>query len=297
VPNQQARHTEVFIGLMKTQGHMTAEKINNYCTDQNLIVRYPNGAGGKFLITCLFLFKHVAHWDQDVQHGKVTHWDWFRGTWPQDISQWTVVEPNHPWNTNFFSRRLSRNNELTSNQYNSLVGETASDYFFESWQQGHKIVDHFHKKIRTDFQHDSEIIDINLVNQHSIDLYKEMIKQKLWLWNDQTKIATSTLDHPDFAHDTTSHQHRLQFNNQYLITGYNSYDELFDNYLAKQEFIKPFMYASADASSILSIDFADLYRFETLVAGLEQLEQHYNQTIDKDLLRRMHVLWKDFSRI
>lgn len=276
---------------------MTLEKTSNYCTDQNLIVRYPNGAGGKFLITCLFLFKHIAHWDKDVQHGKVNHWDWFQSTWPQDISQWTVVEPNHPWNTNFFSRRLSRNNDLTSTQYNNLIDENASDYFFESWHQGRKIVDHFHKKIRTDFQHDSEIIDINLVNQHSIELYKEMIKQKLWLWDDASKVATSTLDHPDFAHDATSRQHRLQFNNQYLITGYNSYDEFFDNYLAKQEFIKPFMLTSTDTASILSINFADLYEFDRLVAGLEQLEQHYNQPIDKDILKKMHVLWKDFSRI
>ena len=282
---------------MKTQGLMTDEKTSNYCTDENLIVRYPNGAGGKFLITCLFLFKHVAHWDRDVQNGKVDHWDWFQSTWTRDISRWTVVEPNHPWNTNFFSRRLSRNNDLTSDNYNQLVKEHASTYFFESWRQGRKIVDHFHKKIRTDFQQQSEVIEINLVNQHSIDLYKEMVKQKLWLWNDQTKIATSTLDHPDFAHDATSRQHRLQFNNQYLISGYNSYDELFDNYLANQEFIKPFIHATADTSSILSIDFADLYKFETLVAGLEQLERHYNQPIDKDTLKKMHVLWKDLSSI
>lgn len=282
---------------MTQLGPMIAEKTNNYCTDQNLVVRYPNGAGGKFLITCLFLFQHVAHWNSDVQHGKISHWDWFQGTWPRDISQWTVVEPNHPWNTNFYSRRLSRNNDLTKHQYNALVDENASDYFFESWHQGYKIVDHFHKKTRTDFQQNSEVIEINLVNQHSVQLYKEMIKQKLWLWDNDTKVAISTLDHPDFAHDSTSLQHRIQFNNQYLITGYHSYDDLFDNYLAKQEFIKPFVYASADPSSILSLDFADLYSFETLIAGLEKLEQYYNQHINRDLLKKMHVLWKDFSRI
>ena len=40
---------------------MTDEKINNYCTNQNITARYPNGSAGKFIITCLFLFDHVAH--------------------------------------------------------------------------------------------------------------------------------------------------------------------------------------------------------------------------------------------
>ena len=34
----------------------------NYCTDQWLIVKYPCGSGGKFVINCLFLFDNIAHW-------------------------------------------------------------------------------------------------------------------------------------------------------------------------------------------------------------------------------------------
>lgn len=276
---------------------MIDEKMPNYCTDQNLIVRYPNGAGGKFLITCLFLFDAVAHWETKVQNNKITHWEWFCNTWPDDISQWSIVEPNHPWTTNFFSRRFDRGNNLTCDQYNDLVSKDASDYFFECWNKGLKIVDHFHKKRRPDFQKNSIVVEINLPSVNDITLYKQLIKSKLWLWDDDTKTAISTLDHPDFSHDETTRLHRLQFQNQSIISGYDTFDQLFDQHLSHQGFVAPFLYAEADPTALVSLSLSELVEFEQFVVHLKKLEEHFEQAIDYNFVYKMHNLWKQHSQL
>ena len=270
---------------------------NNYTTNQNLIVRYPNGAGGKFVITCLFLFDQVAHWSPLVHYKQQSHWDWFQQAWPDNISQWSIVEPNHPWSTNFFSRRYNRNNDISVETYNNLIEENASEHFFTCWKQGLKIVDHFHKKFRPTFQTSADIIEINLSTDRSIELYKDIVQKKLWLWNPETKEVISTLDHPDYAHDEVSRLHRLQFNNESVITGFDSYDDFFNQRLSNEEFVKPFLYAEPDPSCIMSMNFEDLYQFDTLLDRLEVVEKKYNQTLKKDILRNMHNLWLTKSQI
>jgi hypothetical protein len=277
---------------------MIVEKTNNnYTTDQNLIVRYPNGAGGKFVITCLFLFDQVAHWDTQVYNNQQSHWDWFQQTWPDNISQWSIREPNHPWSTNFFSRRYNRNNNISVETYNNLVEEHASEHFFTCWRKGLKIVDHFHKKFRPSFQASADIVEINLSTDRSIELYKDIVQKKLWLWNPETKEIISTLDHPDYAHDEVSRLHRLKFNNESTITGFNSYDDFFNQRLSNEEFVKPFLYAEPDSSCILSMNFEDLYQFDALLGRLEVVEKKYNQTLNKDLLKSMHNIWLTKSQI
>jgi len=276
---------------------MTNERINNYCTEQNIVVRYPNGAGGKFFITCLFLFDHVAHWDKSVQDGKRSHMDWFKSAWPNDISQWSIHEPNIPWDTMFFSRRFPRNNNITCDEFNQLVTDHASDYFFECWNNGLKITDHFHKKTRTQFHELADLIEITLPNNHSVELYKEMVKQKLWLWDEETKTVISTLDHPDYCHDNTNLKHKLEWKNKDTFTNYNTFDDFFYDVLIRYNTIGPFVKTDPDPSAIVSFDFAYLYQFESLLSVIEKLETYYNQKVDYDKLRQMHTIWREKSRI
>lgn len=273
---------------------MTVEKTNNYCTDQNLIVRYPNGAGGKFLITCLFLFDHVAHWCDEVQLGRSDHLSWFYGTWPKKISEWSIVEPNQPWNTNFYSRRYDRNNDLTELSYNQLCEQESSDYFKFCWNQGLLITDHWHKRIMPKFFQQAQIIEITL-NNTSLEWYKSMCRQKLWFWNADSRTVISALDHPDYAHNQYSKNMRLFYKNDYLITGYNTYDDFFNQYLVHQPYIKPFINVEKSSDAVASIDFFDLLNFEKLNAVMETLEHHWNQRIDRDCLKKMHDFWKECS--
>lgn len=276
---------------------MTVEKIPNYCTDQNIIVRYPNGAGGKFLTTCLFLFDKVAHWSQEVQDNKISHWQWFSNTWPSNISQWSIVEPNHPWDTNFFSRRFERGNDIGCDQYNQLVQQQASDYFFRCWNQGLKIVDHFHKKRKPEFQKKSLVVEIYLPTSQDIDLYKQLIKSKLWLWDENSKTAISTLDHPDFSHNQSTRLHRLQYQNETVISGYQSFDQLFEQRLSKEGFVAPFLGADPDPSALVSISLSELVDYEQLVPYLQKLEGYFQQQLDYKLVYDMHCLWRRYSHL
>lgn len=275
---------------------MISENINNFCTAQNLIVRYPNGAAGKFLISCLFLFNNVAHWNRKVQQEQISFWDWYESAWPKQINQWAAEEPNHPWGLNFFSRRLDRNNQLCINQYNQLVLQTGSNYFFECWNKNLIIVDHWHKRFRPAWQINSKIIEITL-NQKSLSCYKKLISKKLWIWDQQKKVVVSTLDHPDFAHNKDNHLQRLNFNNKYEFTEFNDYDDFFNNYLLKQPYVGSFLNVSPDDRCILNFDLLDLFDYETLKSKLSELSNILNLEVNLSLLANMHSLWCERSHI
>jgi hypothetical protein len=281
---------------MKQQNNiMIKETINNYCTNQNLIVRYPNGAAGKFLISTLFLFDSVAHWDQSVQQGSKSNDEWADNVWPLQVDQWSKIEPNHPWATNFFSRRFFRNNQLLIEEYNQLISKTASEYFFQCWDQGLLMVDHFHKRQRPDFQINSRIIDIGL-SLESLDTYKKLVKNKLWLWDDKTKTVISTLDHPDYSHDTTSRLHRELFQNNAVISGFSSYDDFFDQWLLQQHFVKPFVNQPATDADI-AVDLLDIVVLDRYISTVEKLEKYFGQSINHDVCAGMHDFWRQRSNL
>ena len=267
----------------------------SYCTDQNLIVRYACGAGGKFLISTLFMFDNVAHWNAQVQHRTQPSFDWVNRVWSKQVKDWSKFEPQQPWNLNFFSRRFDRNNQLTIEQYNKLVHEHASEYFFQCWDQGLLIVDHYHKRQRLAFQTNSKIIDISLSSQ-SLDVYKTLVRHKLWLWQDSSKTIISTLDHPDYSHNDTSRMHREQFKNDYIISGYNSYDDFFENWLLQQNFVKPFV-NQAENDADITFDLLDLVELDRYIASIEKLEKYFNQTINHDTCVSMHCMWTERSQI
>lgn len=275
---------------------MIAEKINNYCTDQNLIVRYPNGAGGKFFITCMFLFDQVAHWSNDVYNQRISHLEWFNNTWPKNINEWSIIEPNQPWGLNFYSRRYDRNNNLSPSKYNRLCHSKGSEYFHKCWNQGLIITDHWHKRHPASFHQLANVVEITLDNS-SLDWYKNMCMHKLWLWNSQDNTVISTLDHPDYAHTSSSREMRKKFKNEYVLRGYQDYDDFFYNYLVNQPYIKPFINVESNPNAILNIDFTELLNIDTLVAGIEKLEKHFNQSVNLDVLKQMHTTWSNFSQV
>lgn len=275
---------------------MINENINDYCTNQNLIVRYPNGAAGKFLITCLFLIDRVAHWEPQVQTKSQDHWQWFDQSWQQEIHKWIISEPNQPWEINFYSRRLDRNNQLTASEYNQLVKDNASDYFFQCWKQGLYIVDHWHKRSRPSWQLNANIIEIT-INKESLDAYRQLIARKLWLWDSDRSVVVSTLDHPDYSHCDFNRLQRLSYHNVYEFTGYNNYDEFFNGYLMNQTFVKSFYQVGHDDSCLASFDLLELFEYSKLKEKLTNIADQLNSHIDLTLLNKMHQLWLKRSHI
>lgn len=264
-----------------------------YNTTQRINVKYANGAGGKFLISCLFLFDQVAHWDRSVQSGDLSYWQWYQTQWAEDNKKWILVEPWLPWNLIFYSRRLSRNNDLTTAEYNQLVEENASEYFRDCWKQNLKIVDHWHKRDVPEFLRDSIWLEI-LINQEGLDTYKHLVKNKVWLWDDATHTVTSMHDHPDWINNKfhgKDQEFRSAFNNKYAMTEFQSYDEFFTEYLLKQSYVNPFVADTPDPNCVFSIQLADLIKKDNFIDHMQVLENFFNQKLDHDLLSCAHTLW------
>ena len=271
--------------------------MTDYCTDQFLQVRYPNGAGGKFLITSLFHFDQIAHWCQNVQYKKQTHASWFfNHAWPDQVQQWAAKEPNHPWEIGFYSRRMMRNNELSTKEFNLRIELEASQYFHYCWQQGLVIVDHWHKKFIPDFFSRARWIEI-LLDQQGLETYKHLVKNKLYLHDTEKNIIISTLDHPTYAWDSRTQNNALKFNNKYEFDEFKDYDDFFYNYLLKQPWVAPFFNAVPDQNCILSINFSELIQTDSYIAIMEQLSRYFNQSINLDQIKSMHNFWLVKSNI
>lgn len=268
----------------------------DFCTDQNIIVKYPCGAGGKFLISCLFLFDEVAHWSPTLQNHDVDHLQWFQNVWPTDVNQWIKREPQQPWNINFYSRRFERGNQLGCVEYNQLIKKEANDYFFQCWNKGLKIVDHFHKQTVPEFHSSALSIEI-LINDNCKEKFLKVVKNKLWLWDDLNKTAISTLDHPDYAHNEINRMHRIKFNNNYFITGYDNYNDFFESYVLKQPYIEPFYNVSSNPNCIASLDFLDLIELDRFIASMSVFENYFNKRLSNDLLKQLHQIWATRSQI
>lgn len=264
-----------------------------YDTTQRINVKYANGAGGKFFISCLFLFDQIAHWDQSVQFGKQSYWQWYQTQWSEDNSKWMLVEPWLPWNLIFYSRRLSRNNDLRVDQYNTLVEANASAYFRKCWKENLKIVDHWHKRSVPEFLKESIWMEI-LIDKDGLDIYKHLAKNKVWLWDQDTCTVTSMHDHPAWINNKFQGkdlEFRTSFNNNYTITGYSTYDDFFTEYLLKQPYVDPFLSTLPDPSCIFSIQLADLVNQDRFIDHMTILEDYFDQQLDHDLLSRAHTLW------
>jgi len=270
--------------------------MQNFCTDQHFVVSYPHGAAGKFFLTTLTLFDALAYWDQDVQHNRKDYMSWFESCWPVVTQTWVKYEPNQPWGLNFYSRTYNRNNDLSCEQYNAEVIVNASNYFFECWNQGLGIIDHFHKRSVPAFYNQARRIEI-LVTDECMPAYKKMVSEKVWAWDETSKSGISLLDLPELSHNDINKQHRLKFNNPTRVYGYNSFDELFENHIRKLPSIQPFINAAIDPTALFSFVLSDVTKQDRYIAALEKFEHYFGQKLNRDQLVTMHTLWSQRSRL
>lgn len=268
----------------------------DYCTDQFLLVRYPSGAGGKFLISSLFLFDEIAHWEPRVQHGYLDYDTWFENTWPDHVHDWVRVEPNQPWELDFYSRRFDRNNNLDLDSFNTKVQDQASSYFHQCWAAGLTIVDNWHKRTTPAFFTNAKKIEI-MLDDSCIGSYKKCVMNKVWLWDAQRNTVISTLDHPDWAWSTKNLQHINQFKNNAELTGWDDPDDFFYRYVMCQPWVQPFFKCAPDPECLFSWPFHQLLHRDGYISIMKTLSEHWNQTLDPDQLCRMHDTWISKSRL
>ena len=255
-----------------------------------MLVRYPTGAGGKFLISSLFLFDHIAHWKPEVQDGALPYMTWFEHAWPDQVTEWLKVEPNQPWHLDFYSRRFNRNNDLDKSSFNCMVRDQASEYFHRCWQHGFTIVDHWHKRSVPQFFSNATVIEITL-DSNSLDAYKHCVKNKVFIWDNDRRVVISTMDHPDWAWNTKTRQNIDHFKNPAELAEFDDYDDFFYGYLLDKPWVKPFYQSVPDPRCLFSWNFNTLVDRDGYLSIMDTLSGHWNQSLDTDQLCRMHDIW------
>lgn len=271
--------------------------MTNYCTDQFLLTRYPNGSGGKFILTSLCQFDAIAHWSSEVDQGEREYLDWFVSIWPDQLDRWVTLEPNQPWALDFYSRRWFRNNNMSCEEFNRQVECDANSYFRQQWQQTRIITDHWHKNTVPDFFQNARWIEVLLPNQ-DLETYKKLVHDKLYLWQSDSQTVISTMDHPDYAWDEKTKKNSIAYQNPYELSGFDTYDDFFYNWLLQQHWVAPFVNCDPDPNCIVSIELGELIDVDGYIAAIEKVSDYLGERcLNTDQLRYMHQVWKHKSKI
>lgn len=108
-----------------------------------LIVRYAQGAAGKFLMSLLMGSADVAHYDQKIEANKNTNtlMEYIKRSF-KDLDNWLTNEPNPipVWNLYWISAKMPRGEDQTYTEWLTKAQEEASAYFWDSVKQNKVIL-------------------------------------------------------------------------------------------------------------------------------------------------------------
>jgi len=258
--------------------------MTDYCTDQWCVVKYPCGAGGKFLANCLFLFDQVAHWDSIT--GKQETVDYFQKTILQN-KPWLKKELNHKWGINFFSRSYERNNDASVETFNNEVVATSTDYFNECWNKGLTIVDHWGKPYNPSFWEKAKKINI-IIDDY--DRYKKLVMTKLFKVEGDQII--SLLDIPQTCATSDNLAYTQKYNNQYQFP-LMSTNEFFETHVEKLPWLDPWLYDSVNILTAKEITFklSEILDYNKFIKKFKEIEDLFSETISKNYLKDLHTAW------
>jgi hypothetical protein len=255
--------------------------MTNYCTNQWTIVKFPCGAGGKFLSNCLFLFDKVAHWHGiDNQQATVAY---FKQTILSE-GPWLKRELNHRWGISFFSRSYERNNLASADEFNDHVELHSSEYFKQCWDKGLDIVDHWAKPYNPIFWESAKKINITI---DDYDLYKKLAINKLYRIQDDKII--SLLDTPSEVGTAENLKYTQQFNNQYEFA-FTSVDDFFADHVEKLPWLSPWLSEPVPDNELI-ITNSELIDYSKFSQKFEAIEDLYQEQIPRIYLKELHSTW------
>lgn len=260
---------------------MTEHK-NNYCTDQWMILNYPAGSGGKFIGNCLFLFDSVAHW-HNIQGADQTV-EYFRQTILRKEESWLTRELNDRWDITFFSRCYPRNNNLTTQEFNTLVDANASEYFFDCWQRDLTILDFWCKPKFPAFWQSANSVSIII---DDIEIYKKLALSKLYKIKNDTII--SLLDAPTEIATDENKKNAALFNNQYEFP-LTDLDEFFDQHVKPKPWLEPWIGFTGNPDRF-NIKISELVDCNKFIEKFQWFEDHFKQSIPRNYIITMHDIW------
>lgn len=107
------------------------------------LVRYAEGAGGKFLMSLLMGSPDVAHYDSTVEENK-THQTLMNYIYKSfsSLDSWLANEPNHipVWNLHWISAKMPRGEDQSYSEWLVQAQDEATDYFWQCVEQNKMIL-------------------------------------------------------------------------------------------------------------------------------------------------------------
>ena len=244
------------------------------------IVQYRPGTGGKFLCAALMTIGRIAHWDFRVETNQISYQDWITEQWRyQEYFEWIAYEPLHKWDTRFFSRTFARGEDLDRYQYNSLMLDSASDYFKSVWDSGKIVLDFVNKSHMPVWWRESCIVRLDA--QPNCPVHRQFLLSKIYPFNEHSKIGMFMMDHP--LPENPSPNARI-YQNQYKFGPFDSQDDWY-KYIWNNDFRLNFKMPRPD---MLLTDLSD---FDLLEQKIQKISCDLDSNYSKDDLRFAWTTW------
>lgn len=146
-----------------------------------IIVRFAGGSGGRFISTLLQLSNDVAHWNQQFEDKSKLYQDeyttYISRSFPQDSKKHLSVEPDLPYNSDFYSGTYERGEDITFDQYCEYQNQADCEYFFNNIEQQKYVNLILHKSKIPLFMQGSHVINIIIDTPEALTLTQKL----LWL--------------------------------------------------------------------------------------------------------------------
>lgn len=259
-----------------------------YNTNQWIILNYPVGAGGKFLVACLMQFDKNAHWSGKSMTLKETV-KWYTDSLPTKANDiWSLGEIDTPWVIPA-SRQWSRGNNLSEHEFNSQLINTHNDYFNRVWREEKFIVDFWHKTDRPAWWTNANWINIVV---DDMVLYKKLLLSKLFNYQPDKKIVVANDQMPNVG-SPASQLKKARFKNQWSWENIDDLDTFFEKEVTKLSW-----YTTWDFSSELPNNYillTELFDVDKVYQFLLKYQDLFGQQVNYNYVVSIHTLWYNLT--
>lgn len=268
-----------------------------------IIVRYAPGSAGKFISILLQLSNSVAHWNRLFEDkSKLYHLDYIKylsSVFPAESKKHLRVEPDLPYNSDFYSGTYERGESVTFDQYCEYQKQADCQYFFDNIEQQKYVNLILHKSKIPLFMQGSQVINVIIDTPESLTL-----AQKL-LWLKHYQVINSNLV-KRLPHDpVTCNQKRSHLVQKYYtgspLVEVNSVENFYTNEIVNNYDFKLFQTFSLlleDKSNMLCNQsyfyLSSIFNKKQLIKNITDICSQINiECPDKELLYLTFDLWWD----
>ena len=155
-----------------------------------IVVRFAAGSGGRFISTLLQLSPDVAHWNPLLDDNMDGYQEYLDYSFPTVPDEHLRVEPDLPYNTDFYSGTYDRGTDITFEQYSA----NQCEYFFKNINSKKYVNLILHKSPIPQFMHGSSIVNIMIDTPDALEFAQKMLWLKHYKVVGENKINQLTHD-------------------------------------------------------------------------------------------------------